>query len=158
VSRLVWESAGTDEPGDQAADSRIVDPGCTSMYYLLGPEGARRWGVELIGVNHAEEVPGSVTDLGNQHPTEADAKNVAHAYEVLRDKLARRVTAYAAKFAAETVLAEPPRYVEPTDVNLAATFAGCGRPTPVALYEAVRAEFAAQYADAIRRLHPGGAR
>jgi hypothetical protein len=55
----------------------------------------------------------------------------------------RRVEAYAAKFVAETTCAEPPIAMEPTDDNLRATFANCGRPDAVAgLYDEIRAEIA----------------
>lgn len=61
-------------------------------------------------------------------------------------KRARRVEMAAAKFAAETVSMEPPRYVEPTDENLSRLFAGCVKPPPVDLHDDIRAAFAREYA------------
>jgi hypothetical protein len=51
----------------------------------------------------------------------------------------------AAKFAADTILSEPPRPLEPTDANLAAVLAGCVIPPGWGLYDAIRAVFAARY-------------
>lgn len=62
-------------------------------------------------------------------------------------KRARRVAMYAAKFVAETVGAEPPGHVEPTDDALRATFEHCVRPAPADLYDEIRAEIARQIAD-----------
>jgi hypothetical protein len=59
---------------------------------------------------------------------------------------ARRVEMFAAKFAADTVSAEPARYVEPTDANLSAAFAGCSRPPASGLYPEIRALFTSTYA------------
>lgn len=42
---LVWESAGTEEPGDQNAASQAGGP---HSYWSLGPDYGDRWGVELI--------------------------------------------------------------------------------------------------------------
>lgn len=52
---LRWESAGTDEPGDQNADSRRLNPGCTSAYYSMGPDGPR-WHIDLRQVRDGEHV------------------------------------------------------------------------------------------------------
>jgi hypothetical protein len=41
---LVWESALTDEPGDQNADSNLGD----HAYWSLSPNSGQRWSVELI--------------------------------------------------------------------------------------------------------------
>lgn len=82
---LAWESAGTDEPGDQHADSVLRrHPDATSAYYSLGPALAapstdgERWDVELIQISHGERV-GS-TDLG-RHPDEQTAKEAAQRWE-----------------------------------------------------------------------------
>jgi hypothetical protein len=83
---LTWESAGTDEPGDQHADStRRVGPGSTSAYYSLGPpfatpsaEDGERWSVELIQVSHSDEI--DTTSLGT-HPDEPTAKAAAQQHE-----------------------------------------------------------------------------
>lgn len=82
---LVWESAGTDEPGDQHASSTLrVHPESTSAHYSLGPAYAapdvdgERWSVELVQVRHGERV--AATDLG-VHPTEQDAKDHAQQWE-----------------------------------------------------------------------------
>jgi hypothetical protein len=51
----------------------------------------------------------------------------------------QRARGYAAKFRAETVSYEPPRFVEPTDANLASCFAWCVRRPRPAEYPAIRA-------------------
>lgn len=84
---LVWESAGTDEPGDQNANSvhRVAD-GATSALYSLGPalaapsEDGERWDLELIQYDQGTEI-GS-TDLG-RHPDEQTAKDYAQTWERL---------------------------------------------------------------------------
>ncbi|WP_431728507.1 hypothetical protein [Verrucosispora sp. TAA-831] len=58
-----------------------------------------------------------------------------------KDALARRREGYAAKFAAETVSAEPPRYVAPTDAAFAATFAHCVGVPATGEYPAIREAF-----------------
>ena len=60
-------------------------------------------------------------------------------------KTARRVNMFAAKFAADTVCAQPPRFLAPTDAALRAGFAGCAKPAPAVLYPAFRAAFLAGY-------------
>lgn len=82
---LVWESAGTDEPGDQHADSaRQVAENATSAYYSLGPcllypDGTEEvWEVELVQVRHGCEI--GTTSLG-AHPDEAAAKEAAQRHE-----------------------------------------------------------------------------
>jgi hypothetical protein len=59
----------------------------------------------------------------------------------------RRVEMFAAKFAADTIRQEPPRYVEPTDTALSVAFAGCVRPPAADLYDEIRAAFAALVAE-----------
>jgi hypothetical protein len=72
---LTWHDAGTDEPGDQNADSTLVAHG----YWSLGPEVDGRWVVELIEQNEdLEEVGGA--HLG-YFDTEGAAKDAAQAYE-----------------------------------------------------------------------------
>lgn len=57
VPALIWEDAGTDEPGDQNADSTTrVAPGATSAYYSLGPTATGEWGLELCQIAHGEEI------------------------------------------------------------------------------------------------------
>ncbi len=81
---LQWEDAGTDEPGDQNADSQLTDPatGATYMYWSLGPgrcDGT--WNVELIGRDESgDEVPAAGIALDSCE-TEAEAKAAAQAYE-----------------------------------------------------------------------------
>lgn len=58
----------------------------------------------------------------------------------------------AAKFAAETVHAEPAQYREPTDEAFVETFANCGRIPPATMYPAIREAFLAGYADDIAAL------
>lgn len=84
---LAWESAGTDEPGDQNADSvHRVAPEATSAYYSLGPgpaapgEGVEEWWeLELIQVNNGEEV--GTVGLGSKHPDVQTAKDYAQTWE-----------------------------------------------------------------------------
>ena len=75
---LVWESALTDEAGDQNADSAVDPPKGTSAYYSLGPDSDRNWGLELITVDHGDEV--DATYLG-AFPSEDKAKAAAEAHE-----------------------------------------------------------------------------
>jgi len=56
-------------------------------------------------------------------------------------KLTSRMEGYAAKFAAETILAEPPTQWEPTDRNLAHVLYNCGRPPRMSEYAAIRDHF-----------------
>lgn len=77
---LVWESAGTDEPGDQNADSSIVPDGCTSSYYSLGPEAEGRWSLELIAVSNGDEISGAGVEFGS-FASEVDAKAAAERHE-----------------------------------------------------------------------------
>lgn len=79
---LRWESAGTDEPGDQNADSiRRAAQGCTSAYYSLGPHLAGKWAVEIIQIRHGEEMESAGEGLGQDFPSEDAAKAAAQAYE-----------------------------------------------------------------------------
>jgi hypothetical protein len=82
---LVWESAGTCEPGDQKADSvHRVEPEATSAYYSLGPafaapsEDGQRWDLELIQMDDGREV--GTVPLG-RHPDEQTAKDYAQHWE-----------------------------------------------------------------------------
>lgn len=52
---------------------------------------------------------------------------------------------YAAKFAAETVYYEPPRWENPTDEAFAARFAGCVRVPASDMYPLIREAFLAEY-------------
>lgn len=74
---LTWESAQTDEPGDQNADSRFG----AHAYWSLGPNGGGRWAVELI-VRDCDltERPLYSIALGD-FPDEDDAKHAALAEE-----------------------------------------------------------------------------
>jgi hypothetical protein len=77
---LDWECAGNDEPGDQHADTGHTDPGCTSMFWSLGPDGDG-WAVELIGVTaHGDYQPTAGVSLGT-FDTEDDAKTAAQDHE-----------------------------------------------------------------------------
>lgn len=59
---------------------------------------------------------------------------------------AEHAKSYAAKFAAETVCAEPAFYEEPSDENLKARFANCGvKPRNKAQYAQIREEFRRGY-------------
>lgn len=76
--QLKWETAATDEPGDQNADTNLVDHG----YWSLGPAADGAWSVELIE-QEAEtliEIPTGGVDLGS-FPSEAEAKAAAQAVE-----------------------------------------------------------------------------
>lgn len=77
---LVWLDAGNDDPGDQNADSRRIDEGCTSMFWSLGRTHDKRWSVELIGVSHGEPQPLAGLSLGAFN-TEVDAKASAQHIE-----------------------------------------------------------------------------
>lgn len=59
----------------------------------------------------------------------------------------KRISAYAAKFAAETVSAEPAEWVEPTSHHLARILAGCVRPPRYDELSAIRDEFLHQYSN-----------
>lgn len=75
---LRWEDGGTDNPGDQNADSgQRVAAEATSAYYSLGPDGDG-WAVELIQ-SYAGE-PTSSLHLG-RHPDEQSARERAQRYE-----------------------------------------------------------------------------
>jgi hypothetical protein len=50
----------------------------------------------------------------------------------------RRATGYAAKFRAETISAEPPRRILPTDANLKSILDRCARPARPDEYPAIR--------------------
>jgi len=74
---LVWEPAGTDEPGDQNADTRLIPHG----YWALGPNDITDWTVELIETDeHGNEIPTGGIHLGH-YPSEGTAKTAAAAYE-----------------------------------------------------------------------------
>ena len=74
---LTWEQAGTDEPGDQNADTQLLPHG----YWSLGPNGPTDWGVELIeNDKDGAEVAAGGIHLGH-FPTEAAAKQAADEYE-----------------------------------------------------------------------------
>lgn len=72
---LQWQSACTDEPGDETADTRLAAHG----YWAVGPNQDGSWSVALVvqGADLAE-VPG--TDLGT-FPTAREAKDAAQRYE-----------------------------------------------------------------------------
>lgn len=57
------------------------------------------------------------------------------------NKRDRRNSAYAAKFAAETVSAEPPRWVEPTHCNLEKILSQCARVPKESELAAIRDQF-----------------
>ncbi len=75
---LTWESAGTDEPGDQNADSRHLIPGATSAYYSIGPYGDGCWSLELIQMRDGEEI---FCLYWGPRGNEADAKATAEQFE-----------------------------------------------------------------------------
>lgn len=85
---LVWESAGTEEPGDQHATSRHIPALCTSAFWSLGPDSGDTWGVELIGIDNGTELDGVGVHLGH-FPTEADAKAAAQAADDADDPTER---------------------------------------------------------------------
>lgn len=63
-----------------------------------------------------------------------------------RDAYRVHASNYAAKFAAETVCYEPPRYEEPTDENLKARLNDCGiRPRKASQLAQIREAFNAEY-------------
>lgn len=72
---LTWESAGTDEPGDQNASSGCIEHG----HWSLGPSGDGQWGVELIEKDEDLEEVGSI-HLGHFRSEQA-AKDAAEEYE-----------------------------------------------------------------------------
>jgi hypothetical protein len=94
------------------------------------------------------DVPGTAFD---------SRRRAALAGLAAQTKDARRISMFAAKFAADTVSAEPASYVEPTDANLSAAFAGCSRPPTVELYPEIRALFIAVYVPAIPMVSGWGA-
>lgn len=77
---LEWESAGTDEPGDQNASTRALPHG----YWSLGPTNDGEWGVELIELDdQLQEVQSGGVHLGH-FDSEAEAKAAAEEYEMVR--------------------------------------------------------------------------
>jgi hypothetical protein len=84
---LVWQSAGTDEPGDQYAESVwCVDPRATSAYYSLcfaPSEDGRRWSLELIQTRKGDEI--GTLSLG-RHLDEEAAKEYARQWEHRADR------------------------------------------------------------------------
>jgi hypothetical protein len=77
---LVWQSAGTDNPGDQTADTDRTDHG----YWSLGPS-VHLWAVELIVQgSDLEELPAECVHLGH-YETESAAKVAAAEYEASPD-------------------------------------------------------------------------
>jgi hypothetical protein len=74
---LKWETADTEEPGDQNAPSARVHG-----WYAIGPTGDGRWSCELIEVDDGlNEVPTGGADLG-AFPSESAAKDAAQSHEV----------------------------------------------------------------------------
>lgn len=74
---LAWESAGTDEPGDQNADSEHGP----HAFWSLGPESNGEWRVGLTVRDEAlMEVDSDCIDLG-AFATEAAAKAAAAEWE-----------------------------------------------------------------------------
>jgi hypothetical protein len=76
---LQWESAGTDDPGDQNAESQLGP----HAYWSIGPTFDSAWSVELIQRDDDLQEIGGLT-LQRQ-PTEQDAKAAAQAAERLLD-------------------------------------------------------------------------
>lgn len=71
--RLTWQSAGTDDAGDQQADAGIV-----RGYWQTGPETGDSWSLTLIRQDD------SLTETGEwawDAPDEACAKEIAQAVE-----------------------------------------------------------------------------
>lgn len=58
-----------------------------------------------------------------------------------------RAKGYAAKFAAETILAEPSEFKDPTNTTLAQHLSYCARPPKHHMYNLIRKEFWAIYQD-----------
>lgn len=80
---LVWESAGTDKPGDQTALSQVPQlvEGVTD-HYKLGLHGEDgRWSVEVVCMNRGVEVPVAGARLGANFPSENAAKAAAWVHE-----------------------------------------------------------------------------
>lgn len=84
---LLWESADTDEPGDQNAESTLrvrTDLEATSAHYSLGPafaapsEDGERWSLELIQIRDGDQI--AATNLGH-HASAQDAKDHAQRWE-----------------------------------------------------------------------------
>ncbi len=74
---LRWESAGTDEPGDQNADSRHGP----HAFWSLGPGTGGRWVVDLVQRDEdLDEIPGQSRQLG-EYPSEQHAKAAAEEAE-----------------------------------------------------------------------------
>lgn len=74
---LTWEAADSDEPGDQNADSELVDHG----YWSLGP-ARDGWGVELIEQDEElEEIFGGAGIHLGYFTFEDEAKTAANEYE-----------------------------------------------------------------------------
>jgi hypothetical protein len=78
VTQLKWETAGTDEPGDQNAwNTKRVANGIWS----LGPAQGGNWSVELIEKDeYGAEITSGGINLGD-YPSETEAKAAAQHYE-----------------------------------------------------------------------------
>lgn len=75
---LIWQDAGTDERGDQNADSFLA----ARSYWAIGPAQAGRWSCELIERDaQGDEVPTGGVYLGSHFTSEDAAKNAAQTYE-----------------------------------------------------------------------------
>lgn len=98
--------------------------------------------IECQGMHHGEKVDCKLATRQDDEDPRREAARAA------------RPSKYAAKFAAETVSAEPARYVDPTDGAFAETFANCGRIPPASTYPAIRAAFMSEYKDAIAAARP----
>lgn len=77
---LIWESAGTDEPGDQRADhvSDAMPPG----YWAIGPIGHDLWSLDLV--IHDDKGREIECRSFGDHLSEADAKRRAARVEARR--------------------------------------------------------------------------
>lgn len=72
---LAWDSAGTDNPGDQEADSLL------GGYYAIGPAHPTGWSATVVLTAEDGHVTEEIT-LGRAFATEQDAKTAALAYEI----------------------------------------------------------------------------
>ena len=70
---LTWDSLGTDNPGDQGADSAL------GGYYGIGPDGPTNWSVTLVLFGDAAHDV-TESDLGRFESEDA-AKAAAQSYE-----------------------------------------------------------------------------
>ncbi|MGI5243178.1 DUF3560 domain-containing protein [Dactylosporangium sp. CA-139066] len=124
----------------------------TGTWFEVHRAGAWETGQAPTPQTPAAEQTFTEDDRGNWHPVAVPPAVVAAvAAEQLAeaaadpdaarrdsDRRARRIEMFAAKLAADTFRAEPPRTIDPTDETIAAMLAGCAKPPTPDLHNGIR--------------------